>query len=707
MINLKKHDNVADAVKDILQQEALKGNQGAIDANHNGEVDREDFKILRAKKKKVEEEIDMDDRTKDTLVGREKTKQKDDVGPNSNAKVSKFKLKSEEAEQIDEKNVPTSPEKWAKAKAAAKSKFSVYPSAYANGWASKKYKSMGGSWHTEEVEQIDELSINTLTRVKHAATSAASDASREGDEGKATKRYDLAGKASNKIETKNRALGLKPSGQHAFEEVEQIHELSKDTLGSYLDKKKSEYMKGKTQSGSKENAKDIQNMGKAHDKMKKEETQFNDHEKGAAQRLRDMRKNEKEAEKMDKQYQAMRNNKQKQGAVQRLNDMGKNEKEAEKMDKQYQAMRNKKTLKQMKERLEEPILDELIYEVMSKDASAGDWIHDFVHSDNPKFAGKSNAKRKEMALAAYYSKKNEEAVNEGLKDMAKKTFKALTGGSDKDHLDRLKKDIYGGSEVKYAAKTLVKHAKDPLGLKKEELEQAESESLIENFEMINEVSLGAKIKAYASHSSDAFEHGDMGNDEESEHHNARAEKIHAHILKHHGVEAANHAEKAANSAIFGNGKHKSIDSLSGGLRGQHSKSMTKSGKIPKNTQSAMKNSVKGSYGKRIVGPKGHLPEEFVEEGWDDMVKAAQEKVKSGPKPSGGSGKKEGSRYGGSKQKEKPEQEVKEAKDPNMDAGVGSQPNFVTDSAKPMQHAQSLAKKSLAKMRSDMMAKKSK
>jgi hypothetical protein len=403
MINLKKHDIVADAVLEILQQEALKGNQHKIDANKNNKIDGEDFKILRGKKKveeelkgnqhkidanknnkidgedfkilrgkkKVEEEIDMDDRTVDTPAGREKTKQKDDVGPNSNAKVTKFKLKSEETEQIDE--------------------------------------------------------------------------------------------------------------------------LSKDTLGSYLDKKKSEYMKGKTQSGSKENAKDIQNMGKAHDKM---------------------------------------------------------------------------TLKKMKESFEEPVLDELINEVMSKDASAGDWIHDFVHSDNPKFAGKSKAKRKEMALAAYYSKKNEEAVNEGLKDMAKKTFKALTGGSDKDHLDRLKKDMYGGSEVKYAAKTLVKHAKDPLGLKKEEAET-------------------------------------------------------------------------------------------------------------------------------------------VEEGWDDMVKAAQEKVKSGPKPSGGSGKKEGSRYGGSKQKEKPEQEVKEAKDPTMDAGCGSAPNFATDATKPMQAAQSMAKKSLARMRSDMMAKSGK
>jgi hypothetical protein len=62
----------------------------------------------------------------------------------------------EEAEQIDEKNVPTSPEKWARAKAAAKSKFAVYPSAYANGWASKKYKAMGGGWKSvsEAKEQL-------------------------------------------------------------------------------------------------------------------------------------------------------------------------------------------------------------------------------------------------------------------------------------------------------------------------------------------------------------------------------------------------------------------------------------------------------------------------------------------------------------------------------------------------------------------------
>lgn len=61
-----------------------------------------------------------------------------------------------------------------------------------------------------------------------------------------------------------------------------------------------------------------------------------------------------------------------------------------------------------KEEVTEEQLDEMLNEVLSKDASAGDWIHDFVHSDNPKFAGKSKAERKKMALGAYYAKQNEE-----------------------------------------------------------------------------------------------------------------------------------------------------------------------------------------------------------------------------------------------------------------------------------------------------------
>jgi hypothetical protein len=59
---------------------------------------------------------------------------------------------SENMENLEEKNVPTSPEKWAQAKSQAKAKFDVYPSAYANGWAAKKYKEMGGGWKSVSEE---------------------------------------------------------------------------------------------------------------------------------------------------------------------------------------------------------------------------------------------------------------------------------------------------------------------------------------------------------------------------------------------------------------------------------------------------------------------------------------------------------------------------------------------------------------------------
>lgn len=67
--------------------------------------------------------------------------------------------------------------------------------------------------------QVNELSVNTLNRVHRAAVKDANDASRDGDEAKADKRYNLAGKASNKAELKNRAAGLKPSGQHDLDEA--------------------------------------------------------------------------------------------------------------------------------------------------------------------------------------------------------------------------------------------------------------------------------------------------------------------------------------------------------------------------------------------------------------------------------------------------------------------------------------------------------
>ena len=48
--------------------------------------------------------------------------------------------------EAKKKPVPTSPDKWSRAKAKARSKFDVYPSAYANAYAAKEYKKMGGGW---------------------------------------------------------------------------------------------------------------------------------------------------------------------------------------------------------------------------------------------------------------------------------------------------------------------------------------------------------------------------------------------------------------------------------------------------------------------------------------------------------------------------------------------------------------------------------
>ena len=67
-----------------------------------------------------------------------------------NLNMKRGRMKKEELEErlnlFLEKNVPNDPSKWSYAKSQAKEKFDVYPSAYANAWASKKYKELGGTW---------------------------------------------------------------------------------------------------------------------------------------------------------------------------------------------------------------------------------------------------------------------------------------------------------------------------------------------------------------------------------------------------------------------------------------------------------------------------------------------------------------------------------------------------------------------------------
>ena len=83
--------------------------------------------------------------------------------------VAKRKLKGPflplSDEYIMEKNTPTNPKLWAKWKAKAKAKFDVYPSAYANGWAAKGYKSEGGGWKSVSEETIEDMNGNTFAEI--------------------------------------------------------------------------------------------------------------------------------------------------------------------------------------------------------------------------------------------------------------------------------------------------------------------------------------------------------------------------------------------------------------------------------------------------------------------------------------------------------------------------------------------------------------
>lgn len=94
-------------------------------------------------------------------------------------KEAKAKMKKEEVE-LEEENKPTNPELWSKAKSLAKSKFDVYPSAYANGWAAKWYKSKGGGWksvseETEKPESRKARIVRDLVKDKKNAQEEASD----------------------------------------------------------------------------------------------------------------------------------------------------------------------------------------------------------------------------------------------------------------------------------------------------------------------------------------------------------------------------------------------------------------------------------------------------------------------------------------------------------------------------------------------------
>ena len=92
-------------------------------------------------------------------------KREQDPNPERQGEPINVKSKvNENMEQLDEKNKPTNPELWSRAISQARAKFDVYPSAYANGWASKWYKEHGGGWKSvSEASEVGDDPVNQGT----------------------------------------------------------------------------------------------------------------------------------------------------------------------------------------------------------------------------------------------------------------------------------------------------------------------------------------------------------------------------------------------------------------------------------------------------------------------------------------------------------------------------------------------------------------
>ena len=245
----KKHDShLKEELKDFrhLQQDSTELNgDGNRDRGRYGEDltgDKEMFQFqpgnpfAKVKKemqegmyKRMATDAEEDDRLKAqkkaARLSKKMAKQEKETDPGLKEAEDKF-------EELLEKNVPTNPKLWSKFKAQAKAKFDVYPSAYANGWAAKKYKAAGGSWRSESVEfdelvdQLDEYI--TSKQVKMARGIANDPRYKGGDMTGAAKKMEKIKKGLSNHPGAKKALRLANEGvfdDYTDEELDELIEM--------------------------------------------------------------------------------------------------------------------------------------------------------------------------------------------------------------------------------------------------------------------------------------------------------------------------------------------------------------------------------------------------------------------------------------------------------------------------------------------------
>ena len=158
-------------------------------------------------------------------------------------KQANFYINMHSEQYLDEANKPTNPELWNRAKSLAKQKFDVYPSAYANGWAAKWYKSKGGGWKSvnEETkmkslkEILEGVVVSSDVKLVPAINAQGKPTTRK----VRAHRKTISPTKDDSEEKQDVVSNIQKFVNRQYntnEEVEQIDELKKSTLGSYVKK---------------------------------------------------------------------------------------------------------------------------------------------------------------------------------------------------------------------------------------------------------------------------------------------------------------------------------------------------------------------------------------------------------------------------------------------------------------------------------------
>ncbi|NBP69932.1 MAG: hypothetical protein EBR30_03975 [Cytophagia bacterium] len=129
-------------VKKRAMQEEKKDKYDEGEYDQEGDMVKSDLRSIMANAQKLHDMIDDAENLPEWCQNKV-TLAEDYISTVANYMTAEM---NEEVEYLEEKNAPTNPSLWARAKSLARQKFDVYPSAYANGWAAKWYKSKGGGW---------------------------------------------------------------------------------------------------------------------------------------------------------------------------------------------------------------------------------------------------------------------------------------------------------------------------------------------------------------------------------------------------------------------------------------------------------------------------------------------------------------------------------------------------------------------------------